>query len=75
MKHQETSGEILFNRSAGRLESSGIDQKMEIVINTAINKIDTSASNEIDPVINEIDQVINQKISLRYLEPENTTEK
>jgi hypothetical protein len=51
---QETTGEILFNRSAGRLESSTIDQQMEMVITAAGN---------------EINQTIDQKITFKIIEP------
>lgn len=54
---QETSGEILFNRTAGRLESSKIDQKMETVI-TAVG--------------NEINQTIDQKITFKFVEPSDS---
>ena len=53
---QDTTGEILFNRTAGRLESSTINQQMENLITTAGN---------------EINQQIDQKITLKFLEPED----
>ena len=51
---QKTDGEILFNRSAGRLESSTINQQMEMVITAAGN---------------EINQVIDQKTTFNFIEP------
>jgi len=57
--NQETTGEILFNRSAGRLESSTIDQKM---------------TNTITVAGNTINQDITQKVTFKIIAPEETKE-
>ncbi|NOY43226.1 MAG: hypothetical protein GXP26_15505 [Planctomycetes bacterium] len=51
---QETTGEILFNRSAGRLESSAINQQMDSTITVAGNTMN---------------QKIDQKVSLKFVAP------
>ncbi len=54
LTNQESSGEILFNRSAGRLEFSTISMRMESVITAGINTIH---------------QKLNQKVQFKIVEP------
>lgn len=48
VENQESTGEILFNRSAGRLESTAIEQRLDLVItvggNTINQRLDQSIS-------------------------------
>ncbi len=53
VERQESGGEILFNRSAGRLESTTLRQQVDLVIMVGENSIN---------------QHIDQKISLRIME-------